>query len=303
MTHCTLCPRRCGADRESVRGMCGVTRRIYVARTMLHMWEEPPVSGTRGSGAVFFCGCPLGCSFCQNHEISRPTGDAASVREYTEHELSELFLRLEAHGAHNVNLVSPTQYTDAVIRAVAEARSNGLTLPVVWNTGGYERQDTIRTLNGTADVFLTDMKYVSSDISGALSGAPDYFAEAMPSLLEMVKIAGDPVYDRDGMLTRGVIVRHLVLPGCRRDSISVLHALADSGLQDRVLLSLMRQYTPEFFSGCDDPILDRALRRRVTSFEYDSVCTEAERLGFVGFTQEKESSDTEYTPQWGVWDV
>ena len=284
--------------------MCGAGAGIYVARTMLHMWEEPPISGTRGSGAVFFCGCPLGCRFCQNREISAPGERIPEcAAEYTEHELAQLFLRLESCGAHNVNLVSPTQYTDSLIRAVAAARGAGLSVPVVWNTGGYERRDTVCALRGTADVFLTDMKYFDPDISSYLSGASDYFSEAMPSLYEMADIAGEPEYTDGGMLIRGVIVRHLVLPGCRRDSIRLLREIAAAGLAGKVILSIMSQYTPEYFSGCDDPALDRALRRHVTSFEYDSVCREALRLGFSGFTQERSSAAVSYTPRWGVWDV
>lgn len=303
MKHCMLCPRRCGIDRECQNGRCGAGDRIYVSRTMLHMWEEPPVSGTRGSGAIFFCGCPLGCKFCQNFEISGTKTRENLLREYSEHELSELMLSFQQNGAHNVNLVSPTQYTPELIRAIGEARRRGLEIPIVWNTGGYERRDTVRSLKGSVDIFLTDLKYFDSGISSELADAPDYFDEAFPSLLEMIDMTGDPVFNEDGIMTSGVIVRHLVLPGCREDSIALLRKMADSGLAGHMVLSLMSQYTPDYFKGCRDPRLDRSLRRRITSFEYDSVCREAERLDFVGFTQQRESSDKSYTPNWGIWDI
>ncbi len=272
-----------------------------LARVMLHMWEEPCISGTRGSGAVFFCGCPLGCSFCQNREISRrgKTGFTDAARRFSVEELSKEFSALAEAGAHNINLVSPTQYTKQIKRAVAQARDRGLTLPVVWNTGGYEKPGTIAALDGTADIFLTDVKYYSSEISAALSGAGDYFEWALPALREMIKIAGEPEYDADGIMKRGVIVRHLVLPGCRHDSEKILETLAAEGLQKKIVLSLMSQYTPDFFAGCENEKLDRAMRRRVTSFEYDSVVDTATRLGFDGYIQERDSAQTKYTPKWG----
>ena len=266
---------------------------------MLHHWEEPCISGERGSGAVFFCGCPLGCRFCQNAAISRISdGRFAGQRSFSEEELATSLLMLQEKGAHNVNFVSPTQYTDRIIRVLDEARKRGLTLPAVWNTGGYEKPETIRRLESVVDVFLTDMKYFSRDLSEKLSSAPDYFDFAMPSLLEMCRIAGKTEY-RDGIMTRGVIVRHLVLPGCRRDSEDVLRRLAEAGLQDRITLSLMSQYTPDFFAGCSDEKLDRSLKRRLTTFEYNSVADLALRLGFSGFGQERDSAQKKYTPEWG----
>jgi len=296
---CTLCPRSCRTDRNEKRGVCGVPRDIYISKIMLHKWEEPCISGSRGSGAVFFCGCPLGCRFCQNGEISHGSNGAfAGQRKFSEAELVSAMLELQEKGAHNVNFVSPTQYTDTIIRVVAEAKARGLSLPIVWNTGGYEKPETIRTLEGTVDVFLTDMKYYSSDLSGELSSAPDYFETALPALIEMCRIAGMPQYS-DGLMTRGVIVRHLVLPGCRRDSEEVLKRLAEAGLTDKIVLSLMSQYTPDFFRGCPDEKLDRSMRRRVTTFEYNAVRDLAADLGFDGFGQERESAQKKYTPDWG----
>ena len=297
---CTLCPRHCGADRTLRRGFCGVDEKILVSRVMLHKWEEPCISGTRGSGAVFFCGCPLKCVFCQNGDISRGKGGVfAGQREISEAELTEVFLALQGNGAHNINLVSPTQYTDAIIRAVARAREMGLDIPIVWNTGGYESTENIKRLRGTVDVFLTDMKYFSTHLSHELSHAADYFSVSMASLREMIRVAPSPVYGEDGMLKSGVIVRHLILPGQREDSAAILRALSKEGLQESILLSLMSQYTPDFFTGCADVVLDKKMHRRVTTFEYNYVRDLALELGFDGFGQDKSSADSAYTPEWG----
>ncbi len=297
---CTLCPRNCNVNRASRKGFCGVSQKILVSRVMLHKWEEPCISGTRGSGAVFFCGCPLKCAFCQNGDISRGTdGCFAGQREVGTDELCDIFLDLQKAGAHNVNLVSPTQYTEHIIKAVADARKAGLTLPVVWNTGGYEKAETIQKLRGTVDVFLTDLKYHSPHLSAKLSGAADYFDVAMSALREMVNICPSPVMGDDGTLEKGVIVRHLILPGQRADSAEVLTALKNEGFNKYVLLSLMSQYTPDFFVGCTDPDLDRKMRRRVTTFEYNYVRDTALELGFDGFGQDKESASSAYTPEWG----
>lgn len=300
MSECTLCPRDCRTDREKNLGYCGSPRDIYVSRIMLHRWEEPCISGSRGSGAVFFCGCPLKCSFCQNRDISRGDGHGSfsGMRHFSENELACALLKLQEDGAHNINFVSPTQYTDTLIRVVADARSRGLILPIVWNTGGYEKAETVEMLRGTVDVFLTDIKYCSHELSETLSGAVDYFEMATKALSVMCDIAGDPVLE-DGIMTRGVIIRHLVLPGCRKDSADILQYLADNGLNKKATLSLMSQYTPDFFIGCRDVKLDRSMRRRVTTFEYNSVMDLASELGFTGFGQERESAQKKYTPEWG----
>ena len=297
---CNLCPRSCNVDRSIKSGFCGVGEKILVSRVMLHKWEEPCISGRLGSGAVFFCGCPLKCVFCQNGEISRGTdGTFAGQREFTAVELADVFLHLQNVGAHNVNLVSPTQYTDDIMFAVADARNRGLTLPVVWNTGGYEKAETIGELRGTVDVFLTDMKYFSPALSMELSRAKDYFPTALSALREMVRLCPAPVYGEDGTLKKGVIVRHLILPGQRADSVAILRAIAEAGLQKNVLLSLMSQYTPDFFVGCADENINKKMSRRVTTFEYNSVRDAALELGFDGFGQDKSSANAEYTPSWG----
>lgn len=300
MQTCSICPRDCRVNRAEGRGFCGVGEELSVSKIMLHHWEEPCISGKNGSGAIFLCGCPLKCAFCQNRPISHgKDGVFEGEVTYTEERLTESMLRLRDAGAHNVNLVSPTQYTEALIRCIDSAKNRGLDVPVVWNTGGYEKPETVRALEGRVDIFLTDVKYFSSELSSVLSGARDYFERALESLLEMVRITGSPELDEDGIMRRGVIVRHLVLPSCRRDSAEILTRLSDAGLSDRITLSLMSQYTPEFFTGCSDAKLDRAMRRRVTTFEYEYVREIANDLGFTGYAQERASSTPTYTPNWG----
>ncbi len=300
MTTCKLCPRNCKANRAEGRGFCGVPQDILISKIMLHRWEEPCISGKNGSGAVFFCGCPLKCAFCQNGDISRgENGIYSGQRPFSEESLARVFTELQAKGAHNINLVSPTQYTDAVIRCVSAARSMGLSIPIVWNTGGYEKRSTVTSLKGTANVFLTDMKYHSSELSAELSCAPDYFERAMEALDEMLKVSGCPTYDSDGMMTGGIIVRLLVLPGQRDDSARILHALAENGYADKIVLSLMSQYTPDFFTGCKNEKLARTMRRRITTFEYNYVRDLADSLGFSGYGQERSSAQSTYTPEWG----
>jgi len=300
MSLCTLCPRECYVDRSIGTGACGCTHEVKVSRIMLHTFEEPCICSGAGSGAVFFCGCPLGCVYCQNSPISRKgkKDTFEGERTFTVSELAEEFVRLQQKNAVTLDLVSPTQYTDSVAEAVGLAKEMGLSIPVVWNTGGYEKKETVRRLEDTVDVYLTDMKYYSSELSACLSSAPDYFDKAFSALCEMVSQTGEP-YMENGILRRGVILRHLVLPGCRRDSEELFRNLAEAGLQKKVILSLMSQYTPEFFTSCSDERLSRSLRRRVTSFEYDSVVSLCDELGFTGYCQERSSAVSEYTPAWG----
>ena len=286
--NCMLCPRKCGADRTSGRGYCGATSETRVARIMLHEWEEPCISDLKGSGAVFFSGCNLRCSYCQNRSISF----AVTGRSPTDRELADEFLSLAAKGAHNINLVTATPYLPAVISALADAKARGLDVPVVYNTGGYETEDAVRALAPLVDVWLPDFKYASSALAAKYSHAADYPETAFAAISLMVSLAGAPVFGADGMIKRGVIVRHLVLPGCREDSAEVVRRIASLGT-DRVLLSLMRQYTPEFADeSCD-------LKRRVTAFEYNSVLREAAALGLRGYSQSASSATSAYTPDFG----
>jgi len=294
LTHCLVCPRKCGADRTKSAGFCGASDKIEVSKVMLHRWEEPCISGfdeSRGSGAVFFTHCPLGCVYCQNKDISRRSCAGTVV---TADGLAGIFLGLRRGGAYNLNLVSPTQYTPQIMEAVKIARSDGLTLPVVWNTGGYERPETIAALAGTADVFLTDFKYASAETAELYSAAADYPETAAQSLAEMYRITGKCAFDGDGMMTRGVIVRHLILPGHRADSSAVLRKIAEILPVENIRLSLMAQYTPEFLEDSSGKY--KKIRRRITSFEYQAVLDESERLGFDGYSQERTSATKKYTP-------
>ncbi len=291
---CELCPRRCGADRREKAGFCGCGREVKVARAALHFWEEPCISGSRGSGTVFFSGCPLGCVYCQNFEISRGhIGKAIPVER-----LAEIFLELQKQGAHNINLVTATPYVPQIISALKLARP-ALKIPVVYNSSGYERVETLRVLKGFVDVYLPDLKHMSSELARRYSGAADYFEVATRALHEMIEQTDGIEYDSEGLMTRGVIVRHLVLPGARRDSIDILNWVSANLPRGKYLLSLMSQYTPIQGLGAFPEI-----NRRVTSFEYDAVVSEAVRLGLDnGFMQQRGSADTAYIPPFDLTGV
>lgn len=304
MNGCMLCPRECGADRENgALGFCGVPAEAVVVRASRHFFEEPPISGTRGSGTVFFAGCSLGCIFCQNRAISHPVSadlsftaeDSAKKDHPVGHilsvsALSALFLRIAKSGVHNLNLVTPSHFADKVAEALRAVKPQ-LGIPVVYNCGGYERPETLRLLEGLVDIYLPDFKYISPALSAAYSAAPDYAEVARKALAEMYRQVGE-IREENGILQRGLLVRHLVLPGCREDSLAVLAALAEALPPEKIYLSLMRQYTPDF-APADAP---KNLRRRLTSFEYDTVARAAAAHGFSGFFQEKDSADAAFTP-------
>ena len=292
--HCRLCPRACGADRAAGQtGYCGADDRLMVARAALHHWEEPCLSGapddTRGSGTVFFSGCALRCCYCQNYPISQEgVGKAITVER-----LAEIFLRLQRDGARNINLVTATQYLPQVRRALDLARADGLALPIVYNTGGYETVAAVKALTGYVDIWLTDFKYADPALADRLSAAPDYPALAEAALRQMLLQTGAPVYDKEGFLQRGVIVRHLALPGCVQDSRAVLTTLAHLQQETGIpfVPSLMSQFTP-FYKAAE-----HGLGRRITTYEYRQVIDEAIRLGLTdGYMQEKSSAREEYTP-------
>ena len=292
---CFLCPRGCGVDRTDGKlGFCAMDGEIRVARAALHPFEEPPISVERGSGTVFFTGCSLRCIFCQNSAIRTPeSGKILSVEQ-----LADLFLFMQEKGAENINLVTATHYASGIAEALRIAKPR-LHIPVVYNCGGYERVETLRTLAGLVDVYLPDFKYVSSELSAAYSAAPDYAEIATAALAEMVAQTGAVQFDARGKMTRGVIVRHLVLPGCRADAIAVLERVAETVPVADIRLSLMRQYTPDFAPD-DAP---KNLKRRVTSFEYESVMARAVELGFEGFFQGKEAASAAYTPNFEEKDL
>ena len=278
---CELCPRRCGAHRLSGKaGICGATSSLRIARSALHFWEEPPISGERGSGAIFFTGCPLRCVFCQNHEISQ---EGFGI-EVTTERLAQMMLELRVQGALNINLVTPLHYAPHVAAAIDIARAEGLRIPIVCNTSGYELPELVAALDGVVDIWLTDFKYASSELAGRLSGAPDYPQRALASLSEMLRSlrkaggrAADPdgADDMPGRMTRGIIVRHLVIPGQSADSCAILDRVWEL-CGNEVDLSVMNQYTP------NELCISRGgeLSRSVTEEEYEMVLDHADELGF-----------------------
>ncbi len=278
--NCRLCPRECGADRREETGCCRCPATALVAKTMLHPWEEPALAGSGGSGAVFFGGCTLGCKYCQNRAISAgPVGKPTDSGE-----LRALFEDLIARGAENIDLVTPTQYLPTILPALEPK----LPVPVVYNCGGYERCETIRALAGKVDIYLPDLKYADNRLAAALSGAGDYFETAAAAIREMVSQVGPPQWEGQ-RLRKGVIIRHLILPGFLENSLKVLDWIGDTFAPGQVLVSLMRQYTP---MGS----LPAPLDRTVTDEEYDAVLSWMYLNGLEGFTQEKEAADQGFVP-------
>ena len=289
-THCTLCPRRCGGDRTQAKGRCRMPDRPVVARAALHHWEEPPLSGTRGAGTVFFSGCSLGCVFCQNEAISqRDFG-----REIPVERLREIFRELAAQGAHNIDLVNPTHYA----HAIAQALEAPLPVPVVWNSGGYDRVETLRALEGKIDIYLPDYKYPDAAGAKAYAGAADYPEVAQAAIREMVRQTGPCVFDGAGLLRRGVVIRHLLLPGRLAQAKEVMDWVAGTFPPDTVLFSLMSQYPP-WGRAKEFPPLDRPLRRS----EVRGAEAYFANLGLAGFTQGVEAVGAEYIPAFDLTGV
>ena len=280
-TNCTLCPRRCGADRTAgEKGFCGAPSTALVAKAMLHKWEEPVLAGSGGSGAIFFGGCTLGCKYCQNMAISAaPAGTPMDSIQ-----LRALMEELIAQGAENIDLVTPTHYLPTILPAL----SPKLPVPVVYNCGGYERVETLRELEGKVDIYLPDLKYADASLSKALSGAADYFSVATAAIREMVRQTGAVQWDGD-RVTKGVIVRHLILPGCVENSLKILDWLGESFAPGEILVSLMRQYTP--MGGLGTPF-----DRRVTDEEYDAVLSWMFLNDLEGFTQDADAATAEFIP-------
>ena len=295
---CNLCPRMCNADRINNMGFCRMPLDIYAARAALHMWEEPCISGQNGSGAVFFTGCTLRCVFCQNSEIA--AGRAG--KQITADRLAEIFLELQQQKANNINLVTPTHYVCQIIRAAEKARNNGLTIPIVYNTSCYERVETLKRLEGIVDIYLPDMKYYDTTYAAKYSNAPDYFDTAAKALEEMVRQTKGAAFAdgeqaaklgiEEGMMTRGVIVRHLLLPGLKKDSKKIIKYLYEKYGND-IYISIMNQYTPlEQVKNIPE------LNRRVTDKEYNEVVDYAIDLGVVnGFIQEGGTAEESFIPQ------
>lgn len=289
LRRCALCPRECGADRFfGERGFCGaVGEDALVARAAPHYWEEPCLSGSQGSGTVFFSYCPLGCVYCQNRAISRGgAGEPLSIPR-----LAETFLGLQGMGVHNLNLVTPTHYVPQIIAALRQAKAAGLTLPVVFNCGGYEKPETLRLLEGLVDVWLPDFKYFLPETAARYSAAADYPERAKAALAEMVRQAGPPVFNEEGMLTRGVIVRHLVLPGLGLESKKILRYLHKT-YGNQIYISIMSQFTP-LENVADYP----EINRKVAPEEYGGILHFAEAIGIENaFIQEGDPADESFIP-------
>lgn len=286
--HCTLCPRRCGVDRTRGQlGFCKMPGQIHAARAGVHYWEEPVISGSFGSGAVFFSGCTLKCAFCQNYDISQENFG----KPMTSAELRAAFERLLDEGVQNINLVTPTHFLPDILPALEPK----LPVPVVYNCGGYESVETLRQLEGKIDVYLPDFKYSDNALAKKLSSAPDYFETASAAILEMYRQVGKPVLEDDEM-KRGVLVRHLVLPGCVDNSLGVLDWVAEHFRSGDILFSLMSQYVP-MGRAVEMPPFDR----RITELEYDSVLSYMMLLGIEdGYTQDFSSAERGYTPSFDL---
>ncbi len=285
---CSLCPRRCGAARTETAGsgVCGEGTLPRIARAALHRWEEPCISGTRGSGAVFFSGCALRCAFCQNEAISRGgCGEAVSIRR-----LADIFRELEEQGAHNINLVTAAHFIPAVLDALELYRPG---IPLVYNSSGYESMETLRLLDGVIDVYLPDYKYIDPAMARLLSGAANYPDVAWAAITEMCRQTGKAVYDDQGMMTRGTLIRHLLLPGLTGDAMRILTRIRDE-LPDTPV-SLMGQYVP-----CGRARDIPGMNRRVTKREYDRVKAHMQMIGLDGYRQELEAASGEYVPDFDL---
>lgn len=306
---CRLCPRECRVNRkEGQTGFCQMDGTLRVARAALHMWEEPCISGKRGSGAVFFSGCNLRCVYCQNFDIAAGTRGKEISRE----RLSEIFLELQAQGAANINLVTPDHDLPDIVWALLKAKEQGLCIPVVYNGSGYEKADVIAALEGLVDIFLTDFKYMDGELAGRLSYAGDYPEVAKRALEQMVKITGEPLFNEEGMMQRGVIVRHLLLPGHKKNAKAVLRYLRET-YGDKIYISLMNQYTPMVqltsHSGNQKELEEAArqepqLMRKVTTREYEQVVDYALQLGITkAFIQEGDVAKESFIPDFDTTGV
>lgn len=289
MQDCTLCPRECHANRLIGNpGVCGQTAELMAARAALHFWEEPCISGTQGSGTVFFSGCNLGCIFCQNHDIA--LGERG--KNISLDRLSDIFLELQEAGAHNINLVTPSHFIPQICYALEKAKTTGLSIPIVYNTGSYEKVSSLRMLEGLIDIYLPDLKYFSSELSSAFSHAPDYFERATCTIAEMFRQVGLPRFDAEsGLMQKGIIVRHLLLPGQTKDSKKILRYLHET-YGNNIYVSIMNQYTP-----LPHVAQIPEINRKVTDAEYRRILRFADAIGIEqGFFQEGDAADESFIP-------
>lgn len=303
--NCKLCPRACQVNRLAGQvGACGQTADLLVARAALHMWEEPCISGKAGSGAVFFNGCSLGCVYCQNYEISGTSMQAlreAHGCRITKEQLAALFLRLQEQGAANINLVTGAQFLPHIVWAIPKARTAGLSIPIVYNTSGYETIEQLKRLEGLVDCYLPDFKYMDAGLAGRYSRAAEYPEVAKAALAEMVRQTGPAVFGADGMLQKGVIVRHLVLPGQKEQAKRIIRYLHET-YGHQIWLSILNQYTPTA-AVQGDPLL----KRKVTTYEYEQVIAYALALGIEqAYRQEGSAAKESFIPSFcgeGVRDL
>ena len=287
---CELCPRRCRVDRAKTLGFCGARENLRVALVSLHKWEEPCLVGENGAGTIFFSHCNLKCVYCQNFSISHGGYGA----EISIERLAEIFIEQQARGAANIELVTPTHYTDKICAAIDLAKAHGLTLPIVWNSNAYENLETLELLRGRVDIFLPDLKYFDDEPAKTFSNAPNYFAIASAAIKKMFALVGSPKFDGDKMI-RGVIVRHLVLPNFRRDSIKIVDWLFKT-FGDEIFISLMNQYTPVFRAN-----EFKKISRALTTFEYKSVVEHATKLGIKNcFVQIGKTADKSFIPNFNL---
>jgi len=291
MGECRLCPRECGVDREHNAGYCSALARPNIALADLHFWEEPCISGTRGSGAIFLCGCNFNCVFCQNHAINHTLiGDEVDYRT-----LAIIMLRLQCAGAHNINLVTPAPHVLTIVDAVKRARDGGLMIPIVYNTNAYEKAEALSRLEGIVDIYLPDLKYINKDIAERYSDASNYFVYASAAVREMRRQVGDLIIDSDGIAKRGLLVRHLVLPSSLDETRGVLRFIAEE-LSVDTHISLMGQYTPAHMAE------ETPLNRKLTRKEYERAIEYCVSLGFENeFVQSLSSADLAFRPEFDGW--
>jgi putative pyruvate formate lyase activating enzyme len=291
LKNCKICPRQCGINRFEKTGVCGADAEVLAAKAFLHQWEEPCISGEKGSGTIFFSGCNMKCVFCQNHEISQ----GYLGKEITIDRLAEIMLELQAAGAANINFVSPTPYAIHIIKAVSIAKQMGLNLPIVYNTNGYETVETIEMLKGTVDVYLPDVKYFNDSYSLIYSGVSNYFKQASKSVIAMYDQVGYPEFGENGMIRKGLIIRHLILPGLIEDSKKIFKWIREN-IGKYAYVSIMCQYTPMYKSHVYEEI-----NRKISSIEYDDVLNYFLEAGLEnGFMQELESASADYTPDFDL---
>lgn len=287
--NCRLCPRNCQVNRtKGIKGYCKETNELVVARAALHMWEEPCISGEKGSGTVFFSGCNMGCVYCQNYNIAQGrAGKIISVER-----LAEIFIELHNKNAHNINLVTPSHYIPHIVEAVKNSKLNGLCIPIVYNTGSYEKTDCLNMLEDIVNIYLPDLKYMDESIAKKYSNCTDYFYYASRAIKEMLKQVGEPEFDDDGIMRKGVIVRHMMLPGFLEDSKSIIRYLYET-YGDKIFISIMNQYTPlEHISKYPE------INRKITNEEYEELVDYAVGLGVEnGFIQEGDTQLESFIPE------